>query len=189
VDDAHAAGVIDRGRGTVGLFALPRQRVVQTITLSKAFGAFGGAILCDEEIHHRISEESPLFIGSTPAPLPMVAAALEALQIISTDGPMHKRLSTNIDRVRTGLSPSRPVRDQSNPILAIYPGNQKQKERLRAALEAEGVYPSLIRYPGAAKAEFFRFSISSQHTRKQLDRLIMAIRSIGETTTNHTVFP
>src|SRR6185295_19856880 len=39
VDDAHAAGVLGAtGQGTVELADLPRRRVIQTITLSKAFG-------------------------------------------------------------------------------------------------------------------------------------------------------
>src|SRR5207248_102444 len=92
VDDAHAAGVISGGRGTIDLFALPRERVVQTITFSKAFGSYGGAILCSEELRQMILKESPIFTGSTPVPLPMTAATLEALRITSCDNYMHKKL-------------------------------------------------------------------------------------------------
>ena len=46
VDDAHGAGVIGRtGKGSLEHAKVSRQRIIQTITLSKAFGAFGGAIL------------------------------------------------------------------------------------------------------------------------------------------------
>ena len=46
VDDAHAAGVIGaHGRGSLEHCGVPRDRIIQTITLSKAFGVYGGAVL------------------------------------------------------------------------------------------------------------------------------------------------
>jgi len=187
VDDAHAAGVISGGRGTPALFSLPRQRVVQTVTFSKAFGSFGGAILCNEELRSLILEDSHHFTGSTPPPLPLAAGTIAALGIISHQRQMHQRLARNVNRVRSALGLSSCDRERINPILAIYSDSRKQKERLRAALKRLGVYPSLIRYPGAPEAEFFRFSISSQHSRRQLDQLVMAIKSVGETPMIYTV--
>ena len=47
LDDAHAAGMIGAsGKGTVEYAGVPRLRIIQTVTLSKAFGCYGGAILC-----------------------------------------------------------------------------------------------------------------------------------------------
>jgi len=188
VDDAHSAGVVSEGRGTVDLFALPRERVAQTVTFSKAFGSFGGAILCSDEVRRLILSDSPLFTGSTPVPLPMAAATLEALRIISDESHLHERLAINVNLVRSALGLSTCNSARINPILAIFPEDRKQKEYLHAALQQEGVYPSLIRYPGAPKAEFFRFAISSQHTRNQLRQLVMAIKNVGETTITDKVF-
>ncbi len=50
VDDAHGGGVVGRnGRGSLEAAGVSRVRVIQTTTLSKAFGAHGGAILCDRK--------------------------------------------------------------------------------------------------------------------------------------------
>jgi len=46
VDDAHGAGVLGKsGRGTAEYLGVSGERLIQTITLSKAFGVFGGAVL------------------------------------------------------------------------------------------------------------------------------------------------
>ncbi len=180
IDDAHAAGIIAGGRGTVALFSLPRERVVQTVTFSKAFGTFGGAILCSEKVRNLILQDSQHFTGSTPPPLPLVAGTIASLAIISKQGGMQKRLAQNVNRFRNALGLAGCDPERINPILAIYAISRKQTEHLRVALEREGVYPSLIRYPGAAKADFFRFSISSEHSQRQLDQLIRAIRPLSE---------
>ena len=76
VDDAHGAGVLGRtGKGTPEHAGVSRRRIVQTVTLSKAFGAYGGAILCSARLRQRILDRSGMFVGSTPVPLPVANAA------------------------------------------------------------------------------------------------------------------
>mgnify|MGYP000411519777 CR=1 FL=1 len=71
VDDAHGAGTVGKtGRGSVEATAVNRSRIVQNITLSKAFGIYGGAVLCTKELRQKLTQ-SRLFIGSTPLPLPL----------------------------------------------------------------------------------------------------------------------
>src|SRR5258708_33624880 len=44
LDDAHGAGVLGgAGRGTPEFADVPRDRIIQTMTLSKSFGVYGGA--------------------------------------------------------------------------------------------------------------------------------------------------
>jgi len=70
VDDAHGAGVLgNSGRGSLEhCGAHEGQRVIQTITLSKAFGTYGGAILASRPLRQRLATKSRLFAGSTPLP-------------------------------------------------------------------------------------------------------------------------
>ena len=70
VDDAHGAGTLGRhGRGTVELLGVPAERIVQTVTLSKAFGVYGGAVLGTRRLRDRIISRSRLFTGNTPPPV------------------------------------------------------------------------------------------------------------------------
>src|SRR5262249_44347191 len=71
VDDAHGAGLLGRrGRGTIEHLGVEPRRVIQTITMSKAFGAYGGAVLGPDGVARNIIGRSRLFAGHTPLPLP-----------------------------------------------------------------------------------------------------------------------
>src|SRR5205823_9551281 len=82
VDDAHGAGVLGQtGQGSLQHAGVSRRRIIQTITLSKAFGAYGGAILGTARLRRKILNRSQIFVGSTPLPLPLANAALEGIRI------------------------------------------------------------------------------------------------------------
>jgi len=110
VDDAHAAGVLGkRGGGSVEQAGVSRRRLIQTVTLSKAFGAFGGAILAAPALRRRILERSQLFVGSTPLPLPLATAALQAIKLLGKDQRFKRRLMQNTDFVRISLNRLAPL--------------------------------------------------------------------------------
>ncbi len=59
VDDAHGAGVLGKtGKGSIEHAGVGRRRMIQTMTLSKAFGTYGGAILGTTALRQRILEHS-----------------------------------------------------------------------------------------------------------------------------------
>ena len=241
VDDAHGAGVLGRtGRGAFEHAGVGRRRIIQTITLSKAFGAYGGAILGSAQLRRQILDHSSLFVGSTPLPLPLANAAIEAVRILKTDKTLRARLSRNIDYVRAALnkascsplgelseaSRSFGVRQSSGafepmvvpakapedwrtpkgrrdrlsrrgalahlrgrraeeaileppsslstrgPIIPILLNRPRDLLKLKRALLAAGIYPPFIQYPTGPATGYFRFVVSSEHTRSQLDQLI-----------------
>lgn len=175
VDDAHAAGILGAGgRGTIEHTGTIRRGVIQTITLSKAFGTGGGAILSTEPVG--VKKRSRLFAGSTPMPLPMANGALEAVRIIASDRLMRERLVENnrfvkANLVKRGIG----IIDSPAPVVAIVPENLKECSRIRARLVRRGIYPSYIEYPGGPAAGFYRFAISSEHTKRELALLVSAL--------------
>ncbi|HJO08279.1 MAG TPA: hypothetical protein QGH16_00400, partial [Verrucomicrobiota bacterium] len=48
---------------------------------------------------------------------------------------------------------------------------------LRRRLLTNDIYPSCIRYPTGSEGAFYRFALSSEHTREQLERLITTLSS------------
>lgn len=177
VDDAHGAGVLGpQGRGTPEHEGVSRDRLIQTITLSKAFGAYGGAILGSHALREAILERSDVFAGNTPLPLPLTAAALAAVRLVRTEPGLRQRLHRNSawvkQRLRTaGLD----VPEHPGPIVSWQPRSGREAKRIAERLVAAGIYPSLIQYPGGPPNGYFRFAISSAHTRAQLARLVQAL--------------
>jgi 8-amino-7-oxononanoate synthase len=177
LDDAHAAGVIGgSGRGSLEYAGVSRRRIVQTVTLSKAFGGYGGAILCGRKLRDRIMARSAMFAGSTPLPLPLANAALAAMDLLRRDPGLRSRLSRNVNYVKAALraggvaAPHTPA-----PIICILPRNDAQTARMRRRLLSRGVFPSFIRYPGLPENAYYRFVISSEHSQKQLDDLLAGL--------------
>jgi 7-keto-8-aminopelargonate synthetase-like enzyme len=174
LDDAHAAGMIgDTGQGTVEYARVPRRRIIQTVTLSKAFGCYGGAILCEAGLRRKLMIGSAMFAGSTPLPLPLANAALTAMELLRADPGLRRRLSQNVDYVKTvlrarGLS----VAHTPAPIICIVPRAAARAAQMRKRLLSHGVFPSFIRYPGGPQGGYFRFVVSSEHSQKQLDDLL-----------------
>jgi 8-amino-7-oxononanoate synthase len=171
VDDAHAAGVLGgRGQGSIDAAGISRRNVVQTITFSKAFGVYGGAILCEEHLRRNVVSRSSAVAGNTPLPLPLAAGILEALRVLKQ--PHLKKLGANVklfwETVRAEPE------NASSPVIAV--GNSPTLSR---ALLAAGIYPTVIRYPGGPANGYFRFAISSAHTPEQVVRLAEIIRRVG----------
>jgi len=177
VDDAHGAGVLGRtGKGAVEHAGVSRRRVIQTVTLSKAFGAYGGAILGTARLRQQILDRSRMFVGSTPVPLPLASAALAGVRILKADGSLRQRLVRNAAYVKTALrGAGLPLADAPGPIVPLLPRRPSEAAHLQRALLAADIYPPFIKYPGGPPSGYFRFVISSEHSRRQLDALIKAL--------------
>ncbi|MHB2022418.1 MAG: 8-amino-7-oxononanoate synthase [Mycobacteriales bacterium] len=84
VDEAHAIGVCGgEGRGLVEAVGLAGEPdVVVTLTLSKAFGSQGGAVLAAPEVIEHLVNTARPFIYDTGLNPPAAAAALAAVQLV-----------------------------------------------------------------------------------------------------------
>ena len=177
VDDAHGAGTIGaNGRGAVEVEGVSRERIVQCITFSKAFGVYGGAILSSKKLRNKIVERSPLFKGSTPLPLPLVNAAIASLALVKKDRSLRTRLNRNANWAKDELRKTGfPLPDNPGPIIPfVVP--VARIAALRKALLNAGIYPSFIRYGNGPATGYFRFVISSEHTQAQLRSLTETLK-------------
>ena len=164
VDDSHGAGVLGaNGRGAHEFAGVLRERLIQTITLSKAFGSFGGAILGSREVISEIATRSLAVAGATPFPLPLAAAAIASCALLKNSEP------------RAALRANCALINHSTPILSVTPTSPTDQCELERALLAHGIFPSHIRYQNGPAQGFFRFAISSEHSRAQLSALAAAL--------------
>ena len=177
VDDAHGAGVLGaRGRGTRELAGVGRRDVIQLVTLSKAFGASGGAVLGPRGLLREIVRGSAAFVGSTPPPLPMAAAALAALRRLGEEPELRARLAVNSALLKRGLRDAGwAVEATPGPVVAVLPQSAGEAEALKRRLLAKGIFPPFIRYPGGPDAGYFRCAVSSEHTAGQIERFLAAM--------------
>ncbi len=177
VDDAHGAGVLGKnGRGTPEHAGVGRQRIIQTVTLSKAFGVYGGIVLGSAQLRRAALTRSHLVVGSTPLPLPLVAAALVSVKLLRCDKSLRERLFRNAEFVK---GPLRQIGvrlpEEPGPIIPLMPKNQSAARRMERGLLAAGIFPPFLKYPGGPPNGYFRFVVSSEHSRQQLEALVQVL--------------
>jgi len=177
VDDAHGAGTLGRsGGGSVELEGIKRDRLVQNITLSKAFGVYGGAILCSTALRARLVS-TRLFVGSTPLPLPLAHAARASVALLRANKSFRARLDGNAAYVKSELRRAGySLPKAAGPIVRVQFNCREQSNRLKRALLAADIHPPFINYHGGPNEGYFRFVISSEHARPQLKALVAALK-------------
>jgi 7-keto-8-aminopelargonate synthetase-like enzyme len=202
LDEAHAVGVFGpHGRGLAAAENLSDDVDVQMGTMSKAFGASGGYVCGSHKLIEWLINRARSFIYSTAPPPAIDAAALAAVDSLSSPEGEERRLllRENISLMREllpsdiGRSPSsskrstfnsESVREQSaqrsTPTSAIFPllvGDEQSALDLAAALKTEGFLVPAIRYPTVAKGSArLRITVSSAHQEDHVRSLCEAIK-------------
>lgn len=177
IDDCHAAGTLGRqGRGSIEYHGRLGNGVYQTITLSKALGAFGGAVLADRQTIQEVWGKSRSFAGSSPPPGPMVAAARQSLRVLAKEPERLRRLQENGLWVKQRLHRAGILDAISpGPMFLVTPKSSSDRLRIRRRLLSSGIHPPFIHYPGTAQGGAWRFAISSEHTPEELAILVQAL--------------
>lgn len=176
VDDCHGLGTVGPGgRGTVAHAAIGGDRVIQTGTLSKAFGSFGGFILAPKALIPRLVG-TRIFAGSTPPPMPHVEAARKSLALLRQNPALPDRLRQNADSVKGALlAAGRIPAVNLGPICRVVPRDASDEAGLRRRLLRAGIFPTFIRYPGLPAGGAYRFGVSTEHSADQLQSLVDAV--------------
>jgi 8-amino-7-oxononanoate synthase len=137
VDEAHALGVLGPGgRGAVaaaGLAAAPD--VVRTVTLSKALGAQGGAVLADPAVITHLVDTARAFIFDTALAPAAAGAALAAVRILAAEPDLPARARVRAAEL-AAVAARHGLRTATDPVpaAAVVPVPMGQPDRaVRAA--------------------------------------------------------
>ena len=182
VDDAHAIGVLGRGRGTAAHFGMTDQVDLIMSTFSKSFASLGGFVAGDEPVIHYIKHHARSLIFSASIPPSNAAAALAALHIMRDEPERVERLKENADYMRQGFR--RLGFDIGNSTTAVIPVIIGDKDRTLMAWKMifeAGVFVNPVLSPGVQRGrELLRTSYMATHTREQLDQVLGVFEVVGK---------
>lgn len=179
LDDCHGLGVIGaHGLGALEHANLKGGRVVLTATLSKALGCYGGFLAADSAWIERARATAQAYLGTTPIPPALAAAACVALELAFDQVELIGRLRANTALVRAGFERLElPVPDDDLPVFAFALESRARMDAVFADLCARGILAPLIRYPGGPAQGNFRIVVSAAHSLEELEHLLDALRS------------
>lgn len=179
-DDAHATGVLgENGRGSAEYLHVAHPRLAAGHTLSKAVGGYGGIIPGPAEWISELDHNSRVYVGSSPPPLPIAAAARQALAIAS-EGSLRQRLWENVAFARAGMRRlGWALEDTPVPILCLGAHPGMDLGRVKEALLARDICVAHVTsYSSAPPGGALRIAIFASHTREQLERLLSELEQL-----------
>jgi 7-keto-8-aminopelargonate synthetase-like enzyme len=179
-------GVIGpNGRGLAAAENVSEDVDVQMGTLSKALGASGGYICSSRNLIDWLINRARSFIYSTAPPPGIVAAALAAVDFLSSSEGEERRLLLwkRIRLTQEFLPRSELNKTSSAASSAIFPwivGDEQAAIDLASALQTEGFFVPAIRYPTVAKgAARLRITVTAAQEEDQIRALCEAIRRLS----------
>ncbi len=184
VDDSHSTGVLGAtGRGTAEHQNVFGQIDVYTGTLGKALGgAAGGYIAGKKELVDYLRQKSRPYTFSNTVPPPIVAAAIEAINILEEDNSLVERSRENTAYFRREIvNLGFKILAGSHPIVPVMLGEAAIAQDMSRLLLDEGVYVRGLWYPVVPKGEArLRVQISAAHTKEHLDQALAAFQKVGK---------
>jgi len=173
VDDAHGLGVVEGGKGSSFKAGHKLDVPLQMGTLSKAVGVYGGYIAADAVVIDMIKNRARSLIFTTGLPPAAVGAALEGLNIISSNPDLCKKPLEKAALFCRELGLPAP----QSSIVPIIIGDNDATMMAAKSLAEKGFLVHPIRPPtvpvGTAR---LRFSFSAAHDDKDILNLVEVIR-------------
>lgn len=182
LDDAHAFGVLGRGRGTLEHFGLPAaDNLIQMVTLGKAMGTFGAAVAASEELIETLIQQARPYIFTTATPPALAEASRTALRVLAEEHWRREHLQRLVARFRQGAEQlGLPLMASETPIQPLLLGDEARALRWSRALEQAGILVTAIRPPTVPEgASRLRITFSAEHCPEQVDRLLEVLAQIG----------
>jgi glycine C-acetyltransferase len=150
---------------------------ITTGTLGKALGgASGGYTAASREIVALLRQRSrPYLFSNTVAP-PVVAGALEAIELVRESSALRDQLFANTARLRTGLTDAGfELLPGEHPIVPVMLHDAALAARFAEAMLARGVYVVAFSYPVVPKGKArIRTQMSAALSERDVDAAVAA---------------
>jgi CAI-1 autoinducer synthase len=174
VDESHSLGIFGaHGEGMVVEQGLTERVHFRTASLSKAYAARGGVVLCSAEMAEYLRYRSLPAIFSSGL-MPHEIAGLEAtVDVIRREGFRREKVLSHARVLGARLQAlGFDIRDDVTPIIALVAGPELLTLELRDALEARGVFGSVFCEPATPRnRSLVRLTLNADMSREDIDRI------------------
>ena len=184
VDDAHAAGVFgrERGSGLAEEHGVERRATAIVSTFGKALGMAGAFVAGPRIVIDWLVNRARPFIYTT-APPPLLVAAIETVLDLAAEEPGRRgAVLDRAARLRDALEAREMTRPPGRgPIVPVLLGSNERALSVAADLQTRGFDVRAIRPPSVpAGTARLRISVHADHSEGEIDALAEALAGILE---------
>ena len=179
VDDAHGIGLSGPdGRGSIAGAGLGQAaRPLQLVTLGKALGGYGAAVLGEADVIDHLQQVARPYLYTTALPPALAAASLAAVKLARREPWRRDKLPMLVSRFRDGArARGFDLPASETPIQPLQCGSEARALAMAEALEAQGYWVTAIRPPTVpAGSSRLRITFSALHAPSDVDALLDAL--------------
>ncbi len=184
VDEAHATGIFGAtGAGVVEAEQLAGQPLIEVGTLSKSIGSLGGYVAGTASLIDFLRNRCASWIYTTGLSPADTAAALAAIEIITTTPELRHQLWQNVEYLKQLFSQQLPqlrLIPSTSPIICIELPDAQTAIAISSKLKQAGIFAPAIRPPTVPTSRI-RLSLMATHQQSQLAQLVDAIKILDIT--------
>ena len=176
IDEAHAVGVLGKGKGMVQELAIEEQVFARIITFGKALGCHGAVVLGNSELKTFLINFCRTFIYTTALPPHSLATIFASYKILNEDSSCSKLLNRNIAILRLQIKRAKLetkfISSNSAIHCCIIPGNTSVKNvSVKLIEQGFDVKPILSPTVPVGK-ERLRFCIHNFNTENEIKNVV-----------------
>lgn len=182
IDEAHSTLVAGTGRGVCEMAGVLGQVDFYVMTLSKAFGGVGGALLAKRALSRYVDWYAKCRAFSCALD-PTVAGGLRRVVELagSEDGDRRRsRIHANVAHLRELLADDFDLGTSTSWIVTVIYGDERKTLELNSSLQERGLNVSPMQFPAVSKGTArLRVFVNSEHTPAQLEQAAGILRDAG----------
>ena len=189
IDDAHGYGVLGKsGQGVLehyeekdSIKKIAKDRIIYTLTLSKAVGVSGALVCANKKIVDLVINKSRTYIYTTAEQPALMYGIKRSFDIIKKNHSLRRKVNEYIYLFRRLINNKNLLVDSITPIQPLVIGDDKRIIKISNLLIELGFYVPAIRPPTVPKESArLRVSISALHSKGDIKKLAQAINKIIE---------
>ncbi len=180
VDEAHATGVLGAtGAGAIEHFDLDSDRIVCIGTLSKALGSLGGYVSGSAKLIDFLRNRCASWIYTTALSPADTAAALMAIELITSQPTIRQQLWQNIEYFRELIAATNiQILPSDSAIICWELPSAEIALQISKMLRDQGIFAPAIRPPTVPTSRI-RLTVSANHRSADIKKLATTLESLS----------
>lgn len=181
LDEAHSTLIFgENGRGIAEHFGLEEDIDLTIGTFSKAFGAIGGFVAGDRKLMTYIRLFARSYVFSCAVAPHTSAGILKVIELYNEDKSRRTRLWKNVHYIQNALKQAGlDIGQSESQVIPVIVGSDQRLREISKRIQDKGLYTGVVTFPAvSSKRTRLRLSISSEHTKEQMDDCVRIIREV-----------